>query len=483
MEHMKLNGMAPWLLAACVAVAAPVANAQTTPPAATDTTAAPAVIAQAAPPAATPAAPAPAASGTTAAPAAPAPAAPPPGLWIDGIHLSAQIQGGITGNPSTPLDGVNYGRLFDDRANQPQLNQLMLTANKPLDPKATGFDWGFKLQGLYGSDARYTHFLGIWDQNPGPQYENQFDIIEGDVLLHLPFPTDGGMDMKVGLYPTPLGYEYIDPSLNPFYSHSYIFNFGIPLKHTGVLTTSHLTPLVDLYLGIDTGENTTIGCCQADNNGAPAGLVGVGLNMMGGNLTLVALSHLGPENAQNALGPAGFNANSYMRYENDLVVTWKVNNSLTLAGEANWIRDDFLGNNPFVTGQPKPANAFGAAGYASYTLSDTVTFNARAEIYRDDNGAFVAAFPNNNIYGNTNFVRSELGLPNFAVGTGGVGTTYGEITIGLTFHPSLPAPITGLLIRPELRVDSALGGGSHPFGSNSSGTSMVTLASDFVLTF
>jgi len=376
---------------------------------------------------------------------------------------------------------VNFGRLFDDRANQPQLNQLMLTANKPLDPKATGFDWGFKLQGLYGSDARYTHFLGIFDMAPGPLYENQFDIVEGDVLLHLPFPTDGGMDVHLGLYPTPLGYETIDPSTNPFYSHSYIFNFGIPLKHTGILTTSHLTPLLDLWLGLDTGENTTIGCCRADNNGAPAGLFGVGLNMMGGNLTVLALSHLGPENAQNLLGPAGFNANSYMRYENDIVVTWKVNDSFTLATEANWIRDNFDGI--FTKGVPSSANAFGIAQYGSYTLSDTVTFNARAEIFRDDNGFFVAAYPNNVGRFNNNFVGGELGLPgSVAVGTGGVGTTYGEITIGLTFHPNLPAPITGLLIRPELRVDSALTGG-HPFGTSLNGTSMVTIASDFVLTF
>ena len=117
----------------------------------------------------------------------------------------------------------------------------MMTINKPTDPNATGFDWGFKVQGMYGSDARYTHFLGIFDQNPGPGYENQFDIVEGDVsCCTLPFPTAGGMDVKVGMYPTPLGYEVIDPSGNPFYSHSYIFNFGLPLKHTGILTTSHL---------------------------------------------------------------------------------------------------------------------------------------------------------------------------------------------------------------------------------------------------
>lgn len=462
-----------FMMATCVtAYAVPSADAQTAAP----------------PPPAAPAAPA--TSGTATTPAAPAAAAPealPPGLWIDGIHLSAQIEGGFTANPADPTSGVNFGRLFDDRANQPLLNQLLLTANKPLDPKATDFDWGFKLQGMYGSDARYTHFLGVFDQYNGPNTRNQFDIVEANLLLHLPFPTEGGMDVKAGLYPTPLGYETIDPSTNAFYSKSYIFNFGLPLKHTGILTTSHISPLFDFYIGIDTGVNTSIGCCTGDNNSAPAGIIGFGLNMMDGNLTVLALSHLGPENPTRALSatpggppdflPARYDADAYMRYLNDLIVTWKASDALTLTTEANWIRDDFDGI--FSKGKPSPANAFGVAQYFSYTLSDTITFNARAEVYRDDNGVFVAAYT-----GNTDFVRGELGLPALSpvLSTAPKGTTYGEITIGLTFKPNLPAPVTGLLIRPELRVDNALSGG-HPFGTRGNASSSVTLASDFVLTF
>jgi hypothetical protein len=415
---------------------------------------------------------APAAPETPAAPAAPAADAPPPGYWINGIHLSAQIEGGITVNPAGPANGQNFGQLFTDRANQPLLNQLLVTANKPLDPKATDFDWGFKLQGMYGSDARYTHILGEFDQNPGPAYRNQFNVVEANVLLHLPFPTDGGMDVKIGQYPTPLGYETIDPSTNPFYSHSYIFNFGLPFEHVGFLTTTHVTSLLDVYLGLDTGVNTSFGP-SGDDNDTIAGVGGIGLNMMDGNLTVLALTHIGPENASRALAPA-FNANSYMRYLNDLIVTWKASDKLTLVTEGNWIRDDYLG---IAQTFPKPssANAYGVAQYVSYTLTDTMTINLRGEVYRDDSAAFVFAFP-----GNNDFVRSELGLPNGSYGVAKP-TTYGEITIGATFKPDLPAPITGLLIRPELRVDSALSGG-HPYNTGTSST-QLTLASDFVLTF
>ena len=123
MTYKKRIGAAPWLLAASIAAVATGANAQTPPPAA---------------------APAP------ATPAAAAPAAPPPGLWINGIHLWAQFDGGIMGNPSGPADGLNFGHLFTDHANQFQLNQVLLTANKPLDPKDSDYQWGFKAQLMYG---------------------------------------------------------------------------------------------------------------------------------------------------------------------------------------------------------------------------------------------------------------------------------------------------------------------------------------------
>jgi hypothetical protein len=410
--------------------------------------------------------PPPAAAATEAAPV-PAADAPPPGFWINGIHLSAQIEGGITGNPDGPKN--NFGQLFTDKPNTVLLNQILLTANKPLDPKATGFDWGFKLQGMYGSDARYTQFLGELNR-VNPNDRNQLDVVEANVLFHLPVLFEGGIDIKAGQYSTPIGFETIDPSTNLFYSHSYIFNFGIPLKHTGVLSISHVNSLLDVYLGADTGVNTTFGPL-GDNNGAIAFLGGVNLTMMDGNLTVLALTHLGPENATRALSPNGFNANGYFRYLNDVIVTYKATTALTFVTEFNWIRDEFDGIG--TSGVPKAANGFGVAQYASYTLTDTLTLNGRAEIYRDDNNFFVGSFQNNG-----SFVRAEQG---FTAGVGALHpTTYGALTVGVTYKPSgLPAPISGLLIRPEVRWDTDLGG-QKAFGGNNA---QVTIASDVVLTF
>jgi hypothetical protein len=415
------------------------------------------------PPAQAPAAPAPA----TPAQAPAAPPAPPAGLWIDGIHLSAQIEAGIMGNPSGPADGLNFGHLFTDHANQVQLNQLLLTANKPLDPKDPNYQWGFKLQFMYGSDARYTQFLGELNRvDPTQRY--QLDVVEANVLAHLPWLTEGGIDLKVGQYPTPLGYETIDPSTNPFYSHSYIFQFGLPFKHTGALTVTHVNGILDIYAGVDTGTNTTFGPL-GDNNGAVGGLGGFNLTFLDGNLTILALTHFGPEQATRLLSPLGFNANGQWRTYNDVIVTWKASDKWTLVGEANLVRDGFG-----TVG--KPVNGFGYAQYASYALTDTVALNGRAEYWRDDNNFFVASFPSNNAP-----ILAQQGFAPFVHTAPGTSTTYGALTLGVTWKPTLPAPVTGLLIRPEVRWDHAFTN-NHPFNAQQDNNA-VTIGADAVLTF
>jgi hypothetical protein len=445
MEKKNTIGVSPWLLAACIAAVGPVANAQTTPPAATP----------APPPAAAPAA-------TAAADA------PPPGLWINGIHLSAQIEAGIMGNPSGPSDGLNFGHLFTDHANQVQLNQVLLTANKPLDPKNSDFQWGFKVQFMYGSDARYTQFLGELNRVV-PNERNQFDVVEANLLAHLPYLTEGGIDLKVGQYPTPLGYETIDPSTNPFYSHSYIFQFGLPFKHTGALAVTHVNGTLDIYSGVDTGTNTTFGPL-GENNGAIGGVGGFNLTFLDGNLTILALTHFGPEQATRALAPIGFNANGQWRFYNDVLITYKPSDVLTLVTEANLIRDGFGVAN-------KPVNGFGIAQYASYALSDTLALNGRAEFWRDDNNFFVASFPSN-----SGPIALQQGFPvPFLHTAPGTNSTYGSLTLGVTWKPEVPAPITGLLIRPEIRWDHAFTN-NKPFNAQTNNNAF-TIGMDAVITF
>jgi len=384
---------------------------------------------------------------------APAPAAAPTG-WVSGIKLSAQFEGGIVFNAMRPEDAENNGQLFTDKNGQAQLNQILLTAERDPDPKAAGYDFGFKFQFLYGSDARYLHYLGEFNHLIDSRY--QISVIEANAAAHLPWLTAGGMDVKLGQFATPLGYEVIDPKGNPFYSHSYIFNFGLPFTHTGLLTETHVSSLVDVYLGADTGVNTTF--AGGDENDEPGGIAGIGLNFSD-SLTFLALTHIGPEDSR-LVTPL---ANSAMRYLNDAYLTWKASDKLSFTTELNYIREEAF-----------RAEGYGVAQYASYALTDTLTLNGRAEVWRDNAGFYVASFP-----GNLDYIKAELGLPNTSIPT--PRTTYGEVTLGVTYKPGLPAPISTLMIRPEIRYDRALNGRMAFSGGRNSDA--FTVAADAILGF
>jgi len=379
--------------------------------------------------------------------------------WASHVKLGVQGDAGITVNTLSPNNRRNFGQLFNDNSNRPVLNQLLLTASREVDPKATSVDVGFKLQLMYGSDARIVHTQGVFDQLIHDR--NQLDVVEANVAMHIPSLFANGLDLKLGIFPTPLGAELIDPKTNAFYSHSYIFNYGLPYKHTGALTTAHVSDLLDLYLGIDTGTNTFIAYGAGDNNNRPGGVAGVGLNFMGGKLTVLALTHIGPENSKRNTPFA----NDALRYYNDLVVTYKATDKLTLTGEANYVREDGF-----------RAEGWGIAGYAGYTLTDTLTLNGRAEVWRDTNNFFVST-----PVAERDYVNAQRGVFSRFI-TAQRPTTYSELTLGITYKPSgMPAQLSTVMIRPELRYDRTLNN-SRPFGDGND-RGVVTVAADLVVGF
>ncbi|MGH6800962.1 MAG: outer membrane beta-barrel protein [Methylocella sp.] len=382
--------------------------------------------------------------------AEPAPTPPPAGWW-DTFTIGATVEAGVTLNAANPGDGLNFGHLFTDKANTPLLNQILLTAQRPLDPKATGYDFGFKLQGMYGSDARYTHYLGEGDYWINEL--NQITPVEAWGIVHLPWLFSGGIDVKAGQFVTLEGAETIDPTTNYLYSHSYIFNFGIPFVHTGIMTISHVDPLLDIYAGVTTGVNTTFG---GVNNAHPSFHGGIGLNLLDGNLTILATTHIGQEipgtngtnNTIDNITLCGCNPSNTLRFLNDITATWKINDSWTLITDANYIRDDGF-----------KAEGYGVAQYAIYTVNDWLKLVGRVEVWRDNNNFFVAAFP-----GNFDFVNAEHGFLNTAI-FAPAPTTYFEITGGLNLSPALPPGtpfFKSITFRPEVRYDAALNG-TTPF--------------------
>jgi hypothetical protein len=406
-----------------------------------------------------------------------APAEPPkaPQSWVDGITFGAWVEAGSTYNLSSGAK-KNFGRLFDDRNRQFQLNQVALTVQRKIDSSVEGYDFGFKLQGMYGSDARYTHFLHEFQNVTGDSF-NQFDIVEANVQAHTPWVWGGGIDFKIGQYPTLEGAETIDPTTNFLYSHSYIFNFGIPFKHTGVMTVSHVLPWIDVYAGADSGVNTSLG--DGNNNDGWAFHGGLGFTFLDGNLTSLATTHIGPENPSKSSNgttlPLG--ADKKNRYLNDITTTWKVTDKLTLINDLNYVQDDCGLSGSGDASTCHTVRGYGVAQYAVYVVNDMISLVARGEVWRDEEGAFVIQINNN-----LDFVRLENGDPPRATVQGGGRTTYMGLTGGVNIKPTLDIPyLQSLTIRPEIRYDNALNN-TTPF-ANGTKHDQTTIAADVILQF
>jgi hypothetical protein len=367
------------------------------------------------------------------------------------LSIYGWVETGFTGNVDSPKDNQNFGRLFDDRSNEFVMSQAVITAERALDPKV-GFDWGFKLQFLFGTDARFIHSLGLLDHAMASRLY-QPDIPEIYLSLHFPIVTEGGIDLKLGKFVTLEGAETIDPRTNPFYSHTYLFNFAIPFNHTGALFTLYATKWLNLVAGVTRGVNTSID----DNNDAPAFHGGIGLHLNEEKFVVSAATHIGPETPGN---------DHDLRYLNTITTTWKITDKLTSITDLNYTHDGGA-----------DASAYGAAQYLTYAINDKITAKVRGEIWRDAEGFYAAQFADAH-----DPMRALAGEPTIDPRTvGGGRTTYGALTIGLDIKPPVPKPLSSLTIRPELRVDHSFSD-SRPFNDSIDDT-IFTAAMDVIVTF
>lgn len=310
-------------------------------------------------------------------------------------------------NFNSPEGGLNTGRVFDVKEQDPTLHQLDLFVERPVDPSKGVFDVGGKVEVLYGSDARFIHSNGLnfyGDSFPQSYPDEQFDLVQAYASFAV--PVGNGLQVTAGKFVTPLGYEVIAPTGNAFYSRSFLFGNAIPFTHTGITASYTLSEQVSVMGGVVRGWDQAL----EDANDMVSFLGGVTFTV-GEDTKVVLAAITGPEQADNE---------SDYRTVFDLIVTHQLSDELLLALNADygWEADAALDGGT--------ANWFGVAGYASYELSDMLTLNGRGEYYSDQDRGFL----------------------------NGSGTEVWAATVGLGIKP-LPNDALGsnLLIRPEIRFD------------------------------
>jgi hypothetical protein len=367
------------------------------------------------------------------------------------VKVSGYLYNGFTFNPSSPKDRQNFGRLFDDRANAYRLNQLMVTVEQAVDHDEC-FDWGFKTQFGIGSDTRFTHTTGTLEDvtltsvQPG--------VNELTATIHWKAGID--WDLKVGQFPSLCGLESIDPTGNVLYSHTYIFNFGVPFEHTGAMLFAQVHPSLQLMLGIDRGVNTGLD----DNNDELALHAAVIGKLFDDALSFTLATHYGAENP-DSYGPLfGIDPDGDKRFIIDLAATWQVNKCWKLMGDFNYGHEEAA----LGVGGTSP-EWYGAAAYVVYSATKQVDFVLRGEWFRDNDGFAVTQFAeNDDLLDIQNGILT--GLDPRTVGGGP--TSYYALTFGVNYRPC-----DSLLLQSEIRYDYA--GSTTPFDDSTS-DDQLTLA-------
>jgi hypothetical protein len=340
------------------------------------------------------------------------------------IEVGGLVEASYTYSTSSPPNNVITGRTFDFENQDPTLNQVMLYAERPTDV-TDPWDFGFRIEALYGADARFTPSNGLFDNLD--DNENTFDLTQA--YAEVVIPVGNGIKTKVGKFITPLGYELVNPSGNAFYSHAFLFGI-LPFAHTGVLGTYQVGDNLAVSLGFSRGWDQAL----EDNNDDALDVIGVVAYTVDDKTNLTFSFTTGPEQA-------GFSG----RYRTalDFIATHQVNDKLTLAVNADYIFDAQAGQDG------DDSQVYGVAGYAGYQFCPCATLNGRLEWFNDTSRV------------------------------GGFDAVLYEATVGLSLTPFEEGALSNLVVRPEVRWDYA----DNDVFDDGTGDQQLTFGVDAYITF
>lgn len=199
-----------------------------------------------------------------------------------GIIIHGHLQGGKIFNNKGSSDIFPQG--FYNQEEGGRLNQLYLSVERSLSTviqpitgpqygfKDEFFTFGFKLSALYGSDASAFVTYGL-DDDIEINNEEDLQLVFPEIYAEINAPWFEGTSLYIGSFLSPFGYEkhYPDLSKNSFYTKSYQLQFS-PIKHVGVLVASRISTgnnadasLTGIEWGIVNGWNNF-----EDNNNDPS---------------------------------------------------------------------------------------------------------------------------------------------------------------------------------------------------------------------
>ena len=274
------------------------------------------------------------------------------------IQANAFVSFGDTYNLNSPPDQLNGLRFFDNRSNSLGLDGAEVVLQKAV---AKAGDAGFRIDLVAGTALPKAQASGLGFGTGGDLQQAFVSYIAN---------AGTGLRFDVGKFVTSMGYELIEgyDGYNTNYSRSLLFNYAIPLTHTGVKATYSFSPKVSLMGIVANGWDNAI-----DNNAGKS---------FGGMLTILPASPVALYFNYMG-GPEKPDTNGFVRHVFDFVGTVKVSDMLSLALNADY----GLEQGASVVKAGDDAVWSGVAGYATITPpASPFSLGLRLETFKDDGG-------------------------------------------------------------------------------------------------
>jgi len=281
------------------------------------------------------------------------------------------------------------------------LDVVQITIAKPLDE--TPWSAGYRVDLWAGPDANTLHTTSALIDD---SYPSDFAIRQAYVLLNA--PVGNGIDVKVGVFDSILGYESVESPNDPNYTRSYGHSME-PQTHTGALATYRFGSA----LSVSAGVADTVG--PVINERAFEGLNTSGANKAESYKTYMASLALTAPDSMGFLAGSTFYAgfvNGFSDHAYTLTSVGGTGDQTSYylgATVATPIKELQLGvafdylDLYGVTGQ-----TWAAAGYASYKATEKLSFHARGEYLKDSSGFFGLYSPDGTVLAMTGTVQYDL---------------------------------------------------------------------------
>jgi hypothetical protein len=344
-----------------------------------------------------------------------------------GFDISGWVQSGIITNSHGA--GSN-GPLGFNNLTDFNLHQGWIYAERKTDTEKNCFDWGGRVDYVYGVDGPDTQAFGDQGWDYGWNSSSRYGSAIPQLYLDLAY---GDWTIRGGHFYTPMGYEVVPATGNFFFTHSYMMYYAECFTHTGFLVTRKLNDKLTVSGGWVDGWDS-----GWENRNHESTFLG------GATLTC------NEKNTFSWVVTAGDWGNGAVTtqgdiYMNSLVYTHKFNDKWT------YVLQHDLGSN---TNNPAgDAQWYGLSNYLLRKITDCLSAGARIEWFRDDDGVRVV---------------------------GGNEGSYYEATLGLNYKPH-----ANLLFRPEVRWDwyeGSVAADNHPFNDGRS-DSQLSGGFDMIFTF